>query len=208
MAIRTGTRHRVNPLKSFFVGDEPMTNGLWGMVFFIFSEIMFFSGLIAATLALREDALQWAPLQDGVFNHEAVLEAEFRPVLFTILLVVSSFPMQWAAFAIRKGNRRQMQWGMFLTIAIGVAFLISQGIEWNDADFAISDGPYSATFYILSGFHGAHVLGGLLFIFALWLRSHLGQFSAERNTAVEAATMYWHFVDVVWILVFSLLFLA
>ena len=208
MATRTSVRCPVNPIKSFFVGDEPMTNGLWGMVFFIFSEIMFFSGLFAAYLALREDALEWVPLIDGVFEPEAALEAEFRPVFFTILLVVSSFPMQWAAFAIRKGNRRQMQWGMLITILIGVAFLINQGLEWSSADFAIGDGPYSATFYLLTGFHGAHVLGGLLFIVILFMRSHLGHFDAHRNTAVEAATLYWHFVDIVWILLFSLIFLA
>ena len=208
MATRTSVRRPVNPIKSFFVGDEPMTNGLWGMVFFIFSEIMFFSGLFAAYLALREDALEWVPLIDGVFEPEAALEAEFRPVFFTILLVVSSFPMQWAAFAIRKGNRRQMQWGMLITILIGVAFLINQGLEWSSADFAIGDGPYSATFYLLTGFHGAHVLGGLLFIVILFMRSHLGHFDAHRNTAVEAATLYWHFVDIVWILLFSLIFLA
>ena len=185
-----------------------MTNGLWGRVFFIFSEVMFFSGLIAAMLALREDALDWAPLIGGVFEHEAAIEAEFRPVFFTILLVASSIPMQLAAFAIRKGNRKQMQWAMLVVILIGTAFLLNQAFEWNDAEFGIGDGPYSATFYILTGFHGAHVLGGLLFIVILWLRSYLGHFDAHRNTAVEAATMYWHFVGVVWILVFSLIFLA
>ena len=208
MATRTATRPRVNPIKSFLVGTEPMTNGLWGMVFFIFSEVMFFSGLIAATLALREDALEWAPLIDGSFMHEYVLEAEFRPVFFTLLLVASSLPMQYAAFAIRRGNRRAMRNAMFLVMIIGTAFLINQGLEWKDAEFAIGDGPYSATFYLLTGFHGAHVLGGLLFIILLWMRSYLGHFDAHRNTAVEAATMYWHFVGLVWVLVFALLFLA
>ena len=203
MASSVGSMRRVHPLKNFFVGEEPMTNGLWGMVFFLFSEVMFFSGLIAAYLALREDALEWVPL-----NGAEPLSAEFRPVLFTILLVVSSFPMQWAAFSIRKGNRRGMQWGMFLTIVIGIVFLINQGLEWKDAGFGIGDGAYGATFFTLTGFHGAHVLGGLLFIIILWVRSLLGQFDAKRNTAVEAATLYWHFVDVVWILLFSLIFLA
>lgn len=208
MASRTAARQPVNPLKSFFVGNEPMTNGLWGMVFFIFSEIMFFSGLIAAYLALREDALEWAPLIEGVYDHHAVLGAEFRPVFFTILLVASSIPMQLAAFAIRKGNRGAMKAGMLVVMVIGTAFLVNQGFEWMHAEFAIGDGPYSATFYLLTGFHGAHVLGGLLFIAFLWMRSYLGHFDAHRNTAVEAATMYWHFVGAVWILVFSLLFLA
>ncbi|MEE9277615.1 MAG: cytochrome c oxidase subunit 3 [Dehalococcoidia bacterium] len=203
MATRAGTAKGINPIKDFFVGQEPMTNALWGMVFFIFSEVMFFSGLIAAYLALQSDALVWAPS-----NGAEPLDAGFRPIFFTIVLVTSSLPMQWAAFSIRKGNRRGMQWGMFLTIALGIAFLINQGVEWIDAGFGIGDGPYGATFFLLTGFHGAHVLGGLLFIMILFLRSQVGQFDAKRNTAVEAATMYWHFVDVVWIMLFSLIFVA
>lgn len=198
----------VNPIKSFFVGDEPMTNGLWGTVFFLFTEAMFFSGLIAAYLALRQDALVWAPIIGGQAVPEAGVEASFRPVFFTVLLVASSFPMQYAAFSIRKGNRKGMQIGLALTIVMGVVFLVGQGVEWIEADFGISSGGYGATFYVLTGFHGAHVFGGMLFIMFLFVRSHLGHFDAKRNTAVEAATLYWHFVDVVWILLFSLIFLS
>lgn len=203
MATNARSVKRVHPIKSFLVGEEPMTNGLWGMVFFIFSEIMFFAGLIAAYLSLRQDALVWAPTNGG-----EELATNFRAVFFTVLLLASTVPMQYAAFAIRKGNRKGMQLGMALTLVIGVAFIIAQGLEWNEAEFGIGDGPYGATFYLLTGFHGAHVIGGLLFIFAMYLRSHLGHFSATRNTAVEAATMYWHFVSIVWILLFTLLFLS
>ena len=203
MAIQARPMQSTPFLRRIFVGEEPMTVGLWGMVFFIFSEVMFFSGLIAAYLALREDALVWAPTNGG-----HVLDASFRPVFFTILLVLSSIPMQWAAMSIRKGNRVQMRWALFLTLVMGTAFIINTVIEWIMLDFGIGDGPYGATFYILTGFHGAHVIGGLLFIFTLWLRSYLGQFDAKRNTAVEAGSMYWHFVDVVWLLVFSLIFLV
>ena len=101
MATNARSTKRVHPIKSFLVGDEPMTNGLWGMVFFIFSEVMFFAGLIAAYLSLREDALIWEPTNGG-----EVLSAEFLPVFFTILLLASTIPMQYAAFAIRKGSRR------------------------------------------------------------------------------------------------------
>ena len=97
---------------------------------------------------------------------------------------------------------------MLFTLLIGSAFIGAQVWEWTQADFGIGDGGYGATFYLLTGFHGAHVIGGLLFIFAMYLRSHLGHFSATRNTAVEAATMYWHFVSIVWIALFTLLFLS
>lgn len=203
MTHQASSMHQTPFLRKIFVGEEPMTVGLWGTVFFIFSEVMFFAGLIAAYLALREDALVWEPTNGG-----HVLGAHFRPVFFTVLLVLSSIPMQWAAMAIRKGNRRQLRWGLFLTLVMGIAFIINSGIEWIMLDFGIGDGPYGATFYILTGFHGAHVIGGLIFILTLWLRTYLGHFDARRNTAVESASMYWHFVDAVWILVFSLLFLA
>jgi len=193
----------VHPIKNFFVGEEPMTNGLWGMVFFLFSEVMFFSGLIAAYLAIRQDSLDWAPT-----NGAEILSAEFRPVLFTILLVSSSIPMQYAAFAIRTGRRRALSLSTGIVLVIGIAFLIAQGVEWIDAGFAFGDGAYSTTFYLLTGFHGAHVLGGVLFILFVFIRSLIGQFDAGRNTAVEAATMYWHFVGIVWVGLFVLVFVS
>jgi cytochrome c oxidase subunit 3 len=203
MARSTPARKPVHPIKSFFVGEEPMSNALWGMVFFLFSEVMFFAGLIAAYLALREDALIWEPTNGG-----EVIGAEFRPVLFTILLVASSIPMQYAAFAIRTGRRRALSIASGLVFVIGIAFLINQGLEWKNADFGIGDGAYAATFYLLTGFHGAHVLGGVLFNGLVFLRSLIGQFDAERNTAVEAATMYWHFVGLVWVALFALVFVS
>ncbi len=194
---------RVHPVRSFLVGEEPMTTGLWGIIFFIFSEIMFFAGLIAAMLALHSDTLFWEPTNGG----ERLHGDELRPILFTVLLVSTSIPMQIAAFSIRKGNRRAMLWSMGIVIVIGVAFLINQGFEWSEAEFGISDGSYAAMFYALTGFHGAHVAGGLLFIFAQFVRGLLGHFDAKRNTAIEAATLYWHFVGFVWLLaVFPLVF--
>lgn len=194
---------RVHPVRSFLVGEEPMTTGLWGIIFFIFSEIMFFAGLIAALLALHSDTLVWEPTNGA----ERLHGDELRPILFTVLLVSTSIPMQIAAFSIRKGNRRAMLWSMGIVIVIGVAFLINQGFEWDEAEFGISDGSYSAMFYALTGFHGAHVAGGLLFIFAQFVRGLLGHFDAKRNTAIEAATLYWHFVGFVWLLaVFPLVF--
>lgn len=202
MTTRAIALHRRPPLfRRIFVGEEPMTIGLWGMVFFIFTEIMFFSGLFSAYLALRGNALEWAPA-----NGAEPLEAGFRPIFFTIVLVASSLPMQWAAVAIRTGHRRGMQIGMFLTLVMGIGFIINTGVEWTQTGFGIGDGPYGATFYILTGFHGAHVIGGLVFIGVLSLRALLGHFEARRNTAVEAASMYWHFVDAVWIALFTLIF--
>ena len=203
MAAGTVSTKRVHPVRSFLVGDEPMPSALWGIIFFIFSEIMFFSGLIAAMLALHADTLHWEPTNGGHRVHGD----ELRPILFTVMLVSTSVPMQIAAFAIRKGNRRLMLWMMGIVLVIGTAFIINQGFEWGEATFGISDGTYAASFYTLTGFHGAHVIGGLVFIFAQFVRGLLGHFDAKRNTAVEAATLYWHFVGFVWLLViFPLVF--
>lgn len=188
---------RVHPVRSFLVGDEPMPPALWGIIFFIFSEIMFFSGLIAAMLALHADTLHWEPTNGAHPAHGDT----FRPIFFTVILVATSIPMQIAAFAIRKGNRRLMLWMMAIVLVAGTAFIVNQGFEWGEVGFGISDGTYSAIFYTLTGFHGAHVIGGLLFIFAQFIRGLLGHFDARRNTAVEAATLYWHFVGFVWLLV-------
>ena len=202
-AVTAPAPKRVHPIRSFLVGDEPMTPALWGIIFFIFSEIMFFAGLIAAMLALHADTLYWEPTNGAERLHGDHL----RPILFTVLLVSTSIPMQFAAFAIRKGNRRAMLINMGIVLVIGVAFIINQGIEWEEAGFGISDGTYAASFYTLTGFHGAHVIGGLVFIFAQFVRGLLGHFDAKRNTAVEAATLYWHFVGFVWLLViFPLVF--
>ena len=138
---------RVHPVRSFLVGDEPMPSALWGIIFFIFSEIMFFSGLIAAMLALHADTLHWEPT-NGAHRLEG---AELRPILFTALLVSTSIPMQIAAFSIRKGNRKTMIWSMAIVLVIGTAFIINQGFEWSHAGFGISDGTYAASFYTLTG---------------------------------------------------------
>ena len=202
MTPRGIARCRRPPLiRRIFVGEEPMTIGLWGMVFFLFTEVMFFAGLFTAYLALRQNALEWAPT-----NGAEPLGPEFRPIFFTIVLIGSSLPMQYAAVAIRMGNRRGMQWGLFLTLVMGIAFIINTGVEWMQTGFGFGDGAYGATFYLLTGFHGAHVIGGLVFIGVMYLRSLLGHFDARRNTAVEAASLYWHFVDVVWIGLFTLIF--
>ena len=202
MTPRGIARRRRPPLiRRIFVGEEPMTIGLWGMVFFLFTEVMFFAGLFTAYLALRQNALEWAPT-----NGAEPLGPEFRPIFFTIVLIGSSLPMQYAAVAIRMGNRRGMQWGLFLTLVMGIAFIINTGVEWTQTGFGFGDGAYGATFYLLTGFHGAHVIGGLVFIGVMYLRSLLGHFDARRNTAVEAASLYWHFVDVVWIGLFTLIF--
>ena len=178
---------------------EGMTMPLLGMVLFIASEVMFFGGLFAAYFNIRATAPVWPPA--GIENLHATL-----PGMFTVLLVLSSVTMQMAVFAIRRGNVRALTRWTAITILLGVVFLCGQVYDYSTLDFTIRDGVFGSTFYLLTGFHGAHVFGGVVYLFIVLIRSMTGQFSARHHAAVEGASMYWHFVDVVWIALFLTLY--
>ena len=123
-----------------------------------------------------------------------------------IILIASSFTMQFAVWAIRRGDQRALKRWIAVTLALGVAFLLGQLYDYSQLGFGIGDGIFGTTFYTLTGFHGAHVFGGAVGLTILLARSVQGQFSARNHIAVEAISMYWHFVDVVWIALFSTLY--
>lgn len=188
---------------------QGMTNSMLGFILFLASEVMFFGGLFAAYFIARADAPAWPPpLTPEQIAEGVKLELEVvLPAISTGILVVSSITMQYAVWQIQKGNQGGMLWGLFISLALGVVFLAAQLYDYTQLHFLADDTIYGTTFYTLTGFHGAHVIGGLVFIFAQWLRGLLGHFDAKRNTAIEAATLYWHFVGFVWLLViFPLVF--
>jgi cytochrome c oxidase subunit 3 len=179
-----------------------MPTPLLGMLLFIASEVMFFGGLFAAYFNSRAAHQgEWGPPPGAP-------ELEILPVALpiTIILIASSFTMQFGVWAIRRGDQRSLRRWIGLTLALGVAFLLGQLYDYSQLGFAISDGIFSTTFYTLTGFHGAHVFGGTVGLTILLARSSQGQFSARNHVAVEAISMYWHFVDVVWIALFSTLY--
>jgi cytochrome c oxidase subunit 3 len=178
---------------------EGMSMPLLGMVLFIASEIMFFGGLFAAYFNLKTDADQWPP--PGIEHLHATL-----PAIFTVVLVLSSVTMQMGVFAIRRGDIRGLVRWTALTLFLGIVFLCGQIYDYSTLDFTIRDGVFGATFYTLTGFHGAHVFGGAMYLFIVLIRATTGQFSAKHHAAVEGASMYWHFVDVVWIALFVTLY--
>ncbi len=180
-----------------------MPTPLVGMLLFIASEVMFFGGLFAAYFNSRAThAAEWGP--PG--GHE--LEAWPLATILTILLVTSSVTMQFGVAAIRRGDQRRLRMWVGLTLVLGVMFLLGQLYDYSQLGFGIGDGIFSTTFYTLTGFHGAHVFGGAIGMTILFARATQGQFSARNHVAVEAISMYWHFVDVVWIaLYFTLYFL-
>ena len=114
--------------------------------------------------------------------------------------------MQLAVWAIRRGDQRAMRNWTALTLLLGIAFLVGQLYDYSTLGFGISDGAFGTVFYTLTGFHGAHVFGGTVGLTILVARATQGQFSARNHVAVEAISFYWHFVDVVWIALFSTLY--
>ncbi len=170
-----------------------------GVLLFIASETMFFSGLFAAYFNARAFHPVWPP--EGI---------ELEPVLAAILTVVmvsSSVTMQLGLQAIRRDDRPTMQRWMAITLVLGIAFLGGQLYDYSTLGFTWQTGVYGAAFFTLTGFHGAHVLGGVIAISAMLVRSTYGHFSARHHAAIEGVSAYWHFVDLIWILLFTTLYL-
>lgn len=187
-----------------------MSNGMLGFILFLASEVMFFGGLFAAYFIARADAEEWPP--EHLLTPEQLaagvhLELEYAiPIIGTIILISSSFVIQWGVFQIQKGNRTGLIWSLFITLVMGLVFLTLQIYDYTQLPFRADDTVFGTTFYTLTGFHGAHVTGGVMFIFVALMRSLGGQFDAENHEAIEACSMYWHFVDVVWVALFVILY--
>ena len=189
-----------------------ISNPILGMILFICSEVMFFSGLFAAYFSVRASTVHWPPgAAEGVpealaerFNLHA--EPWFAAGL-TIILVTSSFTCQFAVWAIRRNDRTGLVRNIAVTLVLGIVFLLGQAYDYSTIGFGISDTPFGTTFYTLTGFHGAHVFGGAVMLSVILYRGLAGQFSSRHHDAVEAVSLYWHFVDVVWIALFSTLYI-
>jgi cytochrome c oxidase subunit 3 len=177
------------------------SNMLLGVKLGILSEVMLFGALFAAYFVIRGESRGWPPVP-GLERPELLL-----PGLNTLLLVSSSGTMQWAVRAARSGDQSRIVRWLGLTLLLGGIFIVVQGYEFATNGFGLDAGVFGSTFYILTGFHGAHVLAGLGLIAIVANRARRGLVSAERHTAVEAASYYWHFVDAVWLFLFSTLYL-
>ena len=191
---------------------EPLSNGMLGFILFIASEVMFFGGLFAAYFIARADSPFWPP-SEILTPQQIAAGVELKlewvlPAIATTLLVTSSVTIQWGVLQIRKGNRTGLIWSLFVSIALGVIFLSLQLYDYSQLPFRADDTVFGTTFFTLTGFHGAHVAGGVIFMTVCLVRSMGGQFSAEHHEAVEAASLYWHFVDIVWIALFTVLYIV
>ena len=203
----------------------------WGMSWFIFSEVMFFLAFFGALFYIRYWTGPWLAGEGdkGMSNMlwpgfeytwpllnnpdpklypapAGTISAWGLPLVNTILLVTSSFTLTWAHHALKKDNRKQLKLGLALTVLLGIAFLILQIEEYvhayTELGLTLGSGIYGATFFMLTGFHGAHVTMGAIILTVMLVRVLRGHFSADQHFGFEAAAWYWHFVDVVWLFLF------
>ena len=171
-----------------------------GTVVWLASELMFFSGLFAAYFTLRATAEgDWPPAD---VHLEVVTSG-----LFTLGLVLSSGTMQLAVRAIARNRLPAFRGWLIATLVLAAGFVANQAHEWSSLEFRVDSHAYGSAFYVMTGFHGLHVLGGMLGMVILLGRAGSRRFGAADAPAVEMVSYYWHFVDVVWVGLWATLFL-
>ena len=172
-----------------------------GMLLFIISEVMLFGAFFTAYFFIRVVADSgWFPLDDKELP-------KLVAGVNTAVLISSSFTMHWALEGARRGNRRAMQVGLLTTAMLGLTFLSVQINEYVHIGFAPSDNAQGTIFYGLTGLHGAHVFVGLTLLTFATTRAFRGHFTPKEHRGVEVPGIYWHFVDVMWIVVYSTVYL-
>jgi cytochrome c oxidase subunit 3 len=181
-----------------------ISNPILGMLLFICSEVMFFSGLFAAYFSVRAAAIHWPPttaenIPQALAEHFNLHAEPWYAAGLTAILILSSVTCQLGVWAIRRDDRTGFIRAFGVTLVLGILFLIGQLYDYSTIGFGVSDTPFGTTFYTLTGFHGAHVFGGAVMLSVILYRGLAGQFSSRHYDAVEATSLYWHFVDVVWI---------
>jgi len=206
-----------------------------GMMWFIFSEIMFFAAFFGALFYVRQLSGPWLdgagnnamtgsllwpdftfewPMMstpgEGYDKPASVIGAWGIPFYNTLILLTSGLTLTWSHWGLKKDNRTQLILGLFLTVALGLVFVALQAYEYihayQDLNLTLASGTYGSTFFMLTGFHGLHVTIGAIMLLVMLIRSIKGHFSEKHHFAFEAAAWYWHFVDVVWLGLFIVVY--
>ncbi|MCA1812420.1 MAG: cytochrome c oxidase subunit 3 [Halobacteriales archaeon] len=185
-----------------------MRNGWWGVLFFLGTEVMLFSALFATYFNHRAAAGAGFGLNpEGQFY---LADAVVKTGINTVILLLSGVTCHFAHTAIRRGDQQKLKLWLVATIALGAVFIGGQVVEYlslASEGLRVQSGTFGATFYMLTGTHGAHVLGGLGVLSICAWRAFQGQFDQKRHVAVEVSAIYWHFVDVVWVLLYAVVYL-
>jgi cytochrome c oxidase subunit 3 len=204
------------------------------MSWFIFSEVMFFAAFFGALLYLRVFSVPWLGGAGNNVETGAVLWPDFvaswpllktpggtettamgwygLPLINTVLLITSSITAHFAHSALIKDNRSQLKVWLGITIALGLAFIGFQVLEYShgyseEMRLYLTSGVYGNSFYLLTGFHGMHVTLGCIMLIIMWFRILKGHFTPKNHFAFQAASWYWHFVDVVWVMLFVFVYI-
>jgi cytochrome c oxidase subunit 3 len=200
----------------------------WAMGWFIFSEVMFFAAFFGTLFYMRaisvpdlgsleHQELVWPGFKGGWPVSGPGIKEQFTPMgawgipaFNTLLLLSSGVTITWAHWGLLKNNRSQLIWGLVMTIALGMTFLGFQIYEYvhayGDLNLKLTMGAYGATFFMLTGFHGFHVTVGTIMLWVILFRSVAGHFKPDNHFGFEGVAWYWHFVDVVWLLLFVVVY--
>jgi cytochrome c oxidase subunit 3 len=170
-----------------------------GVVVWLTSELMFFAGLFGAYFTLRSESAAWPP--------DDVHLATVRTAAATVVLIISSLTMHLAVQAAERTDRRGLVRWLGVTAVLGAVFLVNQVLEYAELEFDISTHAYGSIFYLMTGFHGLHVLGGILFMLGV-IGLVAGRSQAPPGPPVAVCAYYWHFVDVVWVAMFATIYLV
>jgi cytochrome c oxidase subunit 3 len=198
------------------------------MSWFIFSEVMFFAAFFGALFYMRILSVPWLSSGDtleqlwpsfaphwpvsgpGIEETFTPMGAWGIPAINTLILLTSGVTVTIAHWGLKKNNRAQLIWGLVATVALGILFLGLQAYEYvhayHELNLTLEMGAYGATFFMLTGFHGFHVTVGTIMLIVILGRSMAGHFTADHHFAFEGVSWYWHFVDVVWLLLFVLVY--
>jgi len=170
----------------------------FGMMLFILSELMFFVAFFWAFFAAALYPV------GGIWPPEGIMPVPplDLPLMMTMILLLSGCTITWAHAAILENDHDSTMLALGLTVGLGVLFMGFQAYEYAHASFGFTEGIYSSTFYMATGFHGFHVFVGTVFLAVCWLRTHKKHFTSQSHFGFEAAAWYWHFVDVVWLFLF------
>ncbi len=177
----------------------------YGVILFILTEVMFFFAFFwsffdASLFPSESIGGEWPP------KNVQTLDPFKLPYLNTLILLLSATSLTWSHESLRRGNHKETMEGLLVTIILGVFFSIIQAIEYYHATFPFKGNIYSANFYLLTGFHGVHVIVGTLFLSVCLWRAYRKHFTPTHHIGYEAAAWYWHFVDVVWLFLFVFIY--
>ncbi|MGB3720236.1 MAG: cytochrome c oxidase subunit 3 [Proteobacteria bacterium] len=147
---------------------------------------------------------QWPPVPSDTFK--STFDPWGLPLVNTLILLLSGTTVTWAHHSLLQNDRKGLVWGLTLTVALGAIFTMLQAYEYGHAAFNYAGHIYGATFFMATGFHGAHVIIGTIFLLVCLLRALKGHFTPKQHFGFEAAAWYWHFVDVVWLFLFACIY--